>query len=82
MEKIKSSGSSPAIFGSPVDNGFPMESYSHYALIFGIGLGSMLIGFVGYMDTVNIDLYFKILVNVLAVVLLIRLGVKLKRRLN
>jgi len=29
MEKIKSSGSSPAIFGSTVDNGFPMESYSH-----------------------------------------------------
>ena len=50
-----------------------------FALIFGTILGSMLVGFVGFMDTVNIDLYFKILVNIIAVVLLIRLGVRMKR---
>jgi hypothetical protein len=58
----------------------PRWNRSHiYALIFGTVLGSMLVGFVGFMDTMNIDLYFKILVNVIAVVLMIRLGVKMKK---
>jgi len=47
--------------------------------LFGIMLGAMLSGFVGFIGATPIDLYFKIFINVIAVVLLIRLLVKVKR---
>jgi len=51
-----------------------------FSLIFGIVFGSMLAGFIGFIGAAPMDLYFKILINIVAVVLLISLGVKVKRR--
>jgi hypothetical protein len=45
-----------------------------FALMAGTILGSMLIGFVGFMGAPGPDLYFKIITNIIAVVLLIALG--------
>ncbi|HAH26123.1 MAG TPA: hypothetical protein DCL77_20570 [Prolixibacteraceae bacterium] len=50
-----------------------------YGLIFGTVMGSMLVGFVGFIGTYNIDLYFKIIVNIIATGLLIMLGVRMKK---
>jgi hypothetical protein len=53
---------------------------SHYfAVIFGTLLGSMTVGFVGFMGAAPGDLYFKIVVNVLAVVSMAALGCKVRR---
>ena len=51
-----------------------------FSLIFGIVTGSMLAGFVGFIGAAPMDLYFKIVVNIVAVALLIRLGVRVKKR--
>jgi hypothetical protein len=51
-----------------------------FAAIFGTMLGSMLAGFIGFIGAAPADLYFKILVDLLAVVLLIALGVRVKAR--
>ena len=53
-----------------------------FALIFGTIMGSMLIGFVGFLDSVGPDLYFKIITNGIAIILLILLGVKISGRTN
>jgi hypothetical protein len=47
-----------------------------FGVIFGTMLGSMLAGFVGFIGSAPADLYFKVLVNVLAVVLLTALGLR------
>ena len=47
-----------------------------FAVIFGTMLGSMLAGFIGFIGAAPVDLYFKIVVNLVAVALLIALGVK------
>jgi hypothetical protein len=52
-----------------------------YGLIFGIMIGSMLVSFIGFWGPPTPDLYFKIIVNILAVILMIRLGLKVKQRL-
>jgi hypothetical protein len=39
-------------------------------------LGSMMAGFIGFIGSAPADLYFKILVNLLAVALLIALGLR------
>ncbi len=49
-----------------------------FALIFGVVLGSMLVGFIGFIWSGGPDLYFKIISNILAVGLLISLGLKVK----
>jgi hypothetical protein len=45
-------------------------------LIFGTMLGSMMVGFIGFIGAAPVDLYFKILCNVLVVALLIALGLR------
>ena len=47
-----------------------------FALIFGTILGSMGIGFVGFLGAVGPDLYFKIITNIIAIIGLILLGIK------
>jgi hypothetical protein len=50
-----------------------------YGLVCGTIVGSMLSGQIGFMDTAGPDLYFKIISNIIAVILLIILGVKTKK---
>jgi threonine/homoserine efflux transporter RhtA len=45
-----------------------------YATVFGVILGSMLLSFVGFIGSLPLDLYFKIVIDALAVLLLIALG--------
>jgi hypothetical protein len=47
-----------------------------FGLIFGTMLGSMMVGFIGFIGAEPVDLYFKVLCNVLAVALLIALGLR------
>jgi hypothetical protein len=47
-----------------------------FGVIFGTMLGSMMAGFIGFIGSAPVDLYFKVLVNLLAVVLMIALGRK------
>lgn len=51
-----------------------------FALIFGVMIGSMMAGFVGFIGAAPMDLYFKIVVNILAVFLMIRLGLRMKKQ--
>jgi hypothetical protein len=48
-----------------------------YALIFGVMFGSMAIGFLGFIGSPGADLNFKIITNIIAVVLMILLGLKM-----
>ena len=57
-------------------SGQSWQNKHRFALIFGVATGAMLAGFIGFLDTTGPDLYFKIIVNVIAVVLLILLGFK------
>ncbi|MGE5814303.1 MAG: hypothetical protein ACM36C_07440 [Acidobacteriota bacterium] len=50
-----------------------------YAVIFGVMVGAMSAGFVGFIGSARLDLYFKIIVNLVAVVLLLLLGPKIGR---
>ena len=52
-----------------------------FSLIFGIMLGSMTISFLGFIWSGGPDLYFKIIVNVIAVALMIMLGRRIKNNL-
>jgi hypothetical protein len=47
-----------------------------FGVIFGAMLGSMTAGFIGFIGSAPVDLYFKILVNLLAVVLMLALGLR------
>jgi hypothetical protein len=58
---------------------YQVQRNQQFAIIFGTVLGSMLAGQIGFMDTTGPDLYFKIITNIIAFVLLIMLGVKVKR---
>lgn len=49
-----------------------------FSIIFGVMLGSMLITFLGFIEAVPKDLYFKIIVDVIAIFLMIRLGIKIR----
>jgi hypothetical protein len=50
-----------------------------FSLIFGVMLGSMLISFVGFIGALPKDLYFKIIVDAIAILLMGRLGLTIKR---
>ena len=50
-----------------------------FGTIFGAVLGSMLLSFVGFMGGLLLDLYFKLGVDALAVLLFIALGLRLRR---
>jgi hypothetical protein len=53
-----------------------------YALITGTITGSMLAGFIGFIGAVNADLIFKVVIDILAIMLLIILGLKIRKRTN
>lgn len=50
-----------------------------FGTLFGVILGSMLSSFVGFIGSLPLDLYFKIGVDALAVLLLMALGLRLRR---
>jgi hypothetical protein len=50
-----------------------------FTTIFGVILGSMLLSFVGFIGGLPIDLYFKIFVDVIALLLLLKLGARVRR---
>ncbi|MEP6749991.1 MAG: hypothetical protein ABJB86_19790 [Bacteroidota bacterium] len=56
------------------------QSNQIFFLIFGIMFGSMFISFIGFIDTKGPDLYFKIITNVIAVILMLWLGSTVKKR--
>ena len=41
----------------------------------------MLVWFIGFISIYNLDLYFKIVVNIMAVGLIIMLGVRMKKQM-
>lgn len=51
-----------------------------FALLFGVIFGSMAISFLGFIGTTGPDLYFKVVTNVIAVVLLAMLGFKINSK--
>jgi hypothetical protein len=51
-----------------------------FAVIFGPMLGSMMAGFIGFLGAAPVDLYFKVVVDLLAVAVMIALGFKVRRR--
>jgi hypothetical protein len=51
-----------------------------FVLLFGSILGSMLVSFIGFVGTKGPDLYFKIITNAVAVILLIVLGTNVNKR--
>jgi len=53
-----------------------------YALIFGVILGSMLAGQIGFIGTTGADLYFKVIVDIFAFILLILLGFRIRKNLT
>jgi hypothetical protein len=55
------------------------QSGQQFALIAGTIMSSMLIGFLGFIYSGGPDLYFKIVTNVIAAILLVMLGIKIKR---
>ena len=50
-----------------------------FGTLFGVILGSMLLSFVGFIGSLPLDLYFKIGVDALAVLLMIMLGLRIRR---
>lgn len=51
-----------------------------FGLISGTMTGSMLVGFVGFIGSTGPDLYFKVITNIIAMLLLIVLGFKVSQR--
>jgi len=50
------------------------------SLIFGVMIGSMLITFIGFIGALPEDLYFKIIVDAIAILLMARFGLTIKKR--
>jgi len=55
------------------------KSMHRFSTIFGTILGYTLISFVGFIGALRADLYFKIIMDIAAIVLMILLGLKLKK---
>jgi len=51
-----------------------------FSVIFGVMLGSMMISFLGFIAAAPKDLYFKIIIDLMAIMFLILLGLKIKRK--
>lgn len=56
------------------------SDHDRFAVIFGSVFGAMLVGFVGFIGAAPWDLYFKIIIDVVATGLLIALGLRLRQR--
>jgi hypothetical protein len=56
------------------------QSNYTFGLVFGTMAGSMAAGQIGFMGTTGPDLYFKVITNIIAVVLMIILGLKVSKR--
>ena len=56
------------------------QTMNIYALIFGVMTGAMLAGFMGFIGALKVDLYFKIIINFLAIIFMMMLGFRLKKR--
>ena len=54
------------------------EERHQFATLFGAIVGSMLVSFIGFIGSLPLDLYFKIGVDVLALILLLALGTRLR----
>jgi len=70
----------PVIFLPRLVNSSFWTVEHQYGLVCGTVIGSMLVSQLGFMDTTGADLYFKIITNIIAVILLILLGNKVKKR--
>lgn len=57
------------------------QSHHTFAVILGALLGSMAAGFIGFLGSSGPDLYFKVIVNIIAVILLITFAYKINRRI-
>jgi hypothetical protein len=55
------------------------DSKHRFSIIFGIMLGSMMAGFIGFIGAAPLDLYFKIIVDILAVIFMIMLYYRIKK---
>ena len=64
----------PAWVASPTSS-----AADRFAVMFGTLLGSMLVSFLGFIGSTPADLWFKIVVDLIAVALLLQLGRKLPR---
>jgi hypothetical protein len=53
-----------------------------FSVIFGVMIGSMLAGFIGFIGATHADLYFKIFINLVALILLILLGGRVKKQFS
>ena len=53
-----------------------------FSIIFGVMVSSMLITFVGFIGALPKDLYFKIIVDTIAILLMIRLGLRLRKEVT
>jgi hypothetical protein len=53
-----------------------------FSVIFGVTIGSMLAGFIGFIGAVHADVYFKIFINLAAIILMILLGGRIKRQFS
>ena len=53
-----------------------------FSVIFGVMIGSMLAGFIGFIGAAHADLYFKIFIDLVALILMILLGDKVKRQFS
>lgn len=61
-------------------NSIEWLSMHSFCLIFGVATGAMLVGFAGFIGAAPKDLYFKIIVNVIAIFFLIVFGLRIKKR--
>jgi hypothetical protein len=59
---------------------FRFQHKHQFALIFGTILGSMLIGFLRFLGDASIDFYFKLVVNLIAIALMITLWFQIKKQ--
>ncbi len=63
-------------------NNTQWDAMHTFSIIFGVMIGSILITFVGFIGALPKDLYFKIIIDAIAILLLIRLGLKINRQSN
>ena len=70
----------PFYFLPPWTNNPGWDRMHTFSIIFGVMSGSMFITFIGFIGAVPKDLYFKIIVDAIALFLLIRLGLRIKRQ--